>query len=105
MAMTVETETGLIVPASAIDASKTSIHYDRDGKRRVVLTSGDRRAVDRAMKILYRAGFVMVIVCNDTGDFKRPDNRPMCGKIAKPDGVAKLGERAQQCDCTRIHLG
>lgn len=102
MAM-VETASGLIVPEAAADAgtrAKTdSLVRDKDGRRRVSLNHSETREVEKARRVLERAGFKLIIICDP--NHKRPD-RPSCGAVAGPDKDAN--DWAHVCQCSRIHF-
>lgn len=85
---TTETPAGLIVPASSVG----QIGLDPDGRRRIVLTREDRRALNRAIRILQAAGLGIVVGCRGT-----------CGKPLMTEG-RDGPDQGYGCDCSRVHF-
>lgn len=97
---------GLLVPkdvASLPDATRPNdapICYDPDGKRRVVMTREEVKAVEKAAKMLARHGFALFMGCHVA--HQRPDGRPSCGQLAEPERDQR-GQTGFSCQCSRIH--
>ena len=100
----VATGSGLLVPEDVAGdagtrANTDSLVKDKDGLRRVVLNHSETRDLEKARKVLERAGFKLIVICDP--NHKRPD-RPSCGAVAAPDKNAN--DWAHVCQCSRIHF-
>jgi hypothetical protein len=103
----VETESGLIVPADAMPAEPKppdvpatwgdEVPKDPDGRRRIVLTRDDRRAINRAIKVLQTNGLGIMVGC-----------RGLCGQPLLNEGTDAEGQRdgdsGYGCKCSRVHF-
>lgn len=107
----VETPSGLLVPADAADTldqhaklnpvpsatgdqgiSAETFNRDPDGRRRIVLTREDRKALNRAIRILQAAGLGILVGCRGT-----------CGKALVRQG-GDGPDQGYGCDCSRVHF-
>lgn len=90
----VETPSGLLVPAGAVEPGPGQ---DPDGRRRIVMTAQDRRALNRAIRILTAAGLGLVVGCKGT-----------CGGVLVNEGKPAKGDRdldsGYGCKCSRVHF-
>lgn len=92
--------------AQSSPEQKGGTAYDPDGRRRVVLTATDRRAVDRAIMILKSVGLGVLVGCEQRADGQKP-----CGKVLLMEGIStdpkvpSDPDRGYGCDCTRVHFG
>lgn len=104
MGSAVQRESGIIVPAELErepDATKGGDvpgAYDLDGRRRLVLTREDQRAIDRLLKTLIPQGLGVLVICGN-----RRDGKPPCGRPLKNEGRG-TADAGYGCDCTRIHF-
>lgn len=92
---TVITPAGLEVPASAADQAvedgTIAAAMDGDGRRRVVLTRQDQKAMNAAILMLKAADLGMVVCC------RRCDQAMVPEAMGTPD--AGYG-----CSCSRVHF-
>lgn len=111
----VETPSGLLVPADAADtverehrtsAPESAIsggpqpeafNRDPDGRRRIVLTRDDRKALNRAIRILQSVGLGIVVGC------KGPCGLPLTTEGRPKDEGADL-DSGYGCRCSRVHF-
>lgn len=80
--------------------------YDPDGRRRVVLTRADQRAIDRAIRILGAVGLGVVVGCK-----ARTDGQPHCGNPLFLEGIdlnaqppTRSPDPGYGCECSRVHF-
>jgi hypothetical protein len=73
---------------------------NEDGRRRVVLTDGERRKLDAVITMLRERGFGIIVGCVNG---KLPDGTDACGDFAVPveRGTPDAGFA---CRCSRIHF-
>ncbi len=88
---------GLFVPVNLAEAKVAGDKADgpardEDGRRRVVLTKADQKLIDRAIKIMHRAGMGIVVGC------KAGCGQPM---LNEDQGTPNAG---YGCKCSRIHF-
>lgn len=104
----VETPAGLIVPADSIPAAPApdpapatwpdDVAKDPDGRRRIVLTGEDRKAINRAIQTLHRAGLGLVVGC------KGLCGQPLTNEIVlDAEGQREL-DSGYGCRCSRVHF-
>lgn len=97
----VETPSGLIVPADSIPSERVSwpegVPVDPDGRKRIVLTRDDRRAINRAIRVLQVNGLGIVVGC-----------KGLCGQPLVNEGTDADGQRdgdsGYGCGCSRVHF-
>ena len=94
---------GLVVPAalaSEVDATtgKTPTAYDPDGRRRVVLSTQDQKAIDRGITTLRQHGLGVIVACAS-----RDDGKPICGQPLLVEGKG-LPTAGYGCRCSRVHF-
>src|SRR5687767_5703411 len=106
------TGSGLIVPKALADSpaatppgKRAAIARDMDGRRRVVFSNAERKAIDKAIQILKAQGIGFIPGC--IGQLKggyHPDGSKVCEQhMASVDaGTPDAGFR---CNCTRVHFG
>lgn len=104
---------GIIVPRAleAAPEAPISATLDADGRRRVVLTTEERKTVLRAITILEDHGFATLIRCQEKAlEVKRHGRlriiRPhvsACGEILRQEGIGSP-DAGSGCTCSRIHL-
>lgn len=102
----VQRESGLVVPeavADQPDVTAANGHeptaYDPDGRRRIVIDGGDRKALDRALRILAGRGLGMIVGCRD--DMARADGKKACGQPLRFERVPS--DPGPGCQCSRVH--
>lgn len=90
----VETPGGLVIPADVADQVEGlgPVTDAADGRRRIVLTREDRRALNRAIKILQAAGLGLVVGCRGT-----------CGQPLMREG-GDGPDQGYGCRCSRVHF-
>lgn len=108
---------GVIVPAALAsqpdDGAKGqtgSVARDMDGRRRVVFGNEERRAIDKAIKLLQAQGIGSLIGCvGGYGKTGRPgyghhrDGSVACGQPLRPEG-SDGPDAGYGCNCTRVHF-
>lgn len=108
----VKRPSGVIVPAklaTAPEAGKPGpvVAYDEDGRRRVVLTRQDQKALDKAILILHRAGLGVVVCCRAGQPLE--DGKETCGLPMTNEGQATkdtpgIPDAGYGCRCSRVHF-
>ena len=112
---------GLIVPAELANRpdpvvpANGSVARDLDGRRRVVFTNDERKAIDKAINLLKQQGIGYIVGCLGTYGKPTPgreagggrgyhrDGSPACGQPMKPEGVGTV-DAGYGCNCTRVHF-
>lgn len=113
---TVETASGLIVPASAVavdgpigkavdqavaDVLRRRVRttaYDPDGRRRIVLSRRERAVITKAAGILTSHGIALLLACGF-----RFDESEACRGFLVPERKGQTDE-GFGCSCGRVHF-
>lgn len=111
----IETPSGLLVSADAADNLNATVDAtnadasgdgkpkriysrDPDGRRRIVLTREDRKALNRAIRILDGVGLGIVVGCKfDCG-------QPLTGEGRAKDNEPIDPDQGYGCRCSRVHF-
>lgn len=92
---TVITPAGLEVPAGAADAAVVdgamAAAMDTDGRRRIVMTRDDQKALDKAITLLKAANLGIVVCCRS------------CNQAMLPEDLGTL-DAGYGCGCSRVHF-
>ena len=92
---TVITPAGLEVPASAADTAVAdgaiAAAMDKDGRRRIVLTRADQKALNAAITLLKSAGLGIVVCCRG------------CDQAMVPEDLGTT-DAGYGCSCSRVHF-
>ena len=100
----VQTPSGLLVPVDAADHLATHTPKggdpcrDSDGRRRVVLTKADQKMINRAIQLLGRSGFGVIVTCQ-----QYPGQPGKCGAALRNEGQGQPDD-GYGCRCTRVHF-
>lgn len=93
------TPSGLIVPADVLDAAvqdgQVAAALNADGRRRIVLTRDDQKALDKAIQLLKSADLGIVVCCRKCNEAMLPERNDEPGKAADP---------GYGCSCSRVHF-
>ena len=97
---TVEREHLIPIPESATDGGPQPEPFNRDpdGRRRIVLTRTDQKAIDRAVRILHAVGLGIVVGCGG------PCGQPLITEGRPKDGSSVELDSGYGCQCSRIHF-
>lgn len=101
----IQRASGVLVPTSVerepdrgAKPCQRPISYDKDGRRRVLMTRDDQRRIDRAINLMAEHGLAGLVMCA-----ARQDGRPPCGEPMKNEGRG-TPDRGYGCACSRVHF-